>query len=423
MAARKIKIGVIGGGSVFTPELIKLLAEITSETGPMEVYLMDIMPKRLNTVADMCRRMVAKSDGAISISTTLDSAEAIQGADYICNQIRSGGLPARIEDEHLGRKYKLPFTETVSVCGFATYLRSFPDIVHLADQIRALSPDAWVLNFANPAGMLSETFYRLGVKKIVGVCNVSEKIKDFIAERLNISRDDMYMNWRGLNHMTFFDKVIVNGKDQFRKVIENYDKGESTLPFPKELIQDLDLIPNLYLQYYFLKDQLIEKLQAQEQNRSELVLEIEKQLLALFETADDIPELLKMRGGYGYSRVVVGFIRDLITGGGRVHYGIVRNGSTLEDIPADGFVEVPVLVNKNRVEALQVDPLPLVVRPVVISLKAYEDMLIEASFTKDKNLLLQALLMHPLISTYDLSKSLLDDVLRVNAPNLGWMKS
>jgi 6-phospho-beta-glucosidase len=420
-SSNNIKIGVIGGGSVFTPEFIELLGRNTSATGPVNVCLMDISPERLKIVGEMCQRIIAQAEEPVSISLTTDLSEAIQDADFVCNQIRAGGLHARIEDENLGRKYKLPFTETVSVCGFATYLRSFPEIENIAGQIRKFSPNAWVLNFANPAGMLSETFYRLGIKKVVGVCNVSEKIKDFISERLDVSRDSLYMNWRGLNHMTFIDKVYVDGKDVFQKVIENYDNGETKIPFPKELIQDLNLIPNLYLQYYFLKDRIVEKLLGQEKNRSELVLEIEKELLSTFKDTNEIPDLLKKRGGYGYSRVVANLIHDLIVDGGNIHYGIVRNGSTLTDIPADGFIEVPILAHKNRIETIQVDPIPTVVRPLVNALKAYEDMLIDASCNKDKNQLLKALIMHPLIPSYDIAKSLLEDVLKVNEPYLGWL--
>jgi 6-phospho-beta-glucosidase len=423
VTSKHIKIGVIGGGSVFTPELIQLLGKNTKVTGPIDVCLMDILPERLKIVGEMCQRLIGKTKEPVTITMVTDSSEAIKGADFVCNQLRAGGLLARIEDERLGRKYKLPFTETVSVCGFATYLRSFPEIAKLAEQIKRYSPDAWVLNFANPAGMLSETFYRFGVKNVIGVCNVSEKLKDFIAERLHVSRTEIFMNWRGLNHMTFVDKVFVHGKDLFDEVIGAYDIGEQKLPFPKELIQDLHLLPNQYLQYYYLKEKIVENLLKQDRNRSEVVLELEKELLTLFTTADEIPDQLKKRGGYGYSRVVAGLIRDMIVDGGNVHYGIVRNGTTIREIPEDGFVEVPILAHKNRIETLQVDPLPSVVVPLVVTLKAYEDMLIDASFNKDKNQLLKSLIMHPLIPTYATAKSLLEDVLRVNDPYLDWFKS
>jgi len=113
----------------------------------------------------------------------------------------------------------------------------------------------------------------------------------------------------------------------------------------------------------------------------------------------------------------------MIVDGGNVHYAIVRNGSTLKEIPEDGFVEVPVLANKNRIQALQVDPLPEAVRPLVMTMKAYEDMLINASLNKDRNMLLKSLILHPLIPSFNVAKSLLEDVLVVNAPYLDWLKT
>lgn len=418
-----IKICVIGGGSVFTPELIQLLGKNTKVTGPVDVCLMDISSERLQIVGEMCQRLIKKTKEPVNITMTTDPREAIQGADYICNQLRAGGVLARIEDEKLGRKYKIPFTETISVCGFATYLRSFPEIVELANLILKYAPEAWVLNFANPAGMLSETFFRLGVTKVIGVCNISEKFLDIISEELAVTPSDVYMNFRGLNHMTFVDKVYVKGQELFSKVMNGYDPEKADLPFPKDLIQVLQFIPNPYLQYYFLKDKVVEHLQSQKKNRSEIVLELESELLSLYKTVDEIPDQLKSRGGYGYSKVVAGLILDMIVDGGNVHYAIVRNGSTLKEIPEDGFVEVPVLANKNRIQALQVDPLPEVVRPLVMTMKAYEDMLINASLNKDRNMLLKSLMLHPLIPSFNAAKSLLEDVLVVNASYLDWLKT
>jgi 6-phospho-beta-glucosidase len=419
---KRTKISVLGGGSVFTPELVALLGTYSEDLGDVDLYLMDLQADRLKVVGDFCQRLLEGKTTSIILHMTTDLQEAIRGADYICNQIRSGGLPARIEDERLGKRYKLPFTETVSVCGFATYLRSFPDIVKIANVIKNEAPEAWILNFANPAGMLSETFFRLGINRVIGVCNVSEKIKDFFAERLGIARDLLYMNFRGINHMTFVDQVWVNGEDRYGEVIKNYNKGDSTLPFSSELIQDLGFVPSPYLQYYYLKDKIVEKLQDQNKNRSELVLEIEKELLNTYKDAIEIPVVLKKRGGYGYSKVVANLIRDMFIDGGNIHYAIVRNGSTLTEIPENGFVEVPVIAHKNRVEAIQVDPIPVMAKPLVVSLKAYEDMLIDGALNRNEEQLLRSLVMHPLIPSYGIAKDLLEDVLKINQPYLDWLK-
>ncbi len=422
MDHKPVKISVIGGGSVFTPELITMLGQNAGQTGPLTVSLMDISEERLDIVGEMCKRIINKNELPIQMESTMDPVEAVRDSAFVCNQLRAGGVLARIEDEKLGHKYHLPYTETISVCGFATYLRSFPMVAEYAHIIAQNAPDAWILNFTNPAGMLAETFYRLGHKKVLGVCNVSVRLTDILAEHLHVPPSSIYMNWRGINHMTFVDRVIVNGENRIAEVLSAYRQAETGLPFPDEFIRALGVIPNPYLQYYFLKNRVMDHLQTQEKNRSEIVLELEKQLLDEFKTASAIPEALKRRGGYGYSSVVANLIKDLITDGGGIHYAIFKNENTLTELPAEGFIEAPVLVHKNRVQAVQIEPLPAVVKPLVITMKLYETALIDACFKRDVNQMLECLLMHPLIQDFDLSRALLEDVLEVNSPYLGWLK-
>ena len=220
---KNLRIGVIGGGSVFTPELIEKLAINTDETGPVDVVLMDINQERLAIVGKFCERLINKLSKPLSIQYSDKYADAIKGADYILIQLRQGGIAARIEDEKLGLKYKLPFTETISVCGFSTYLRTIPEIEKIATLIDQLAPEAWVMSFTNPAGQIAESLYHLGVKKVMGICNVSALYKKFIGERISVEHDDIQMNLRGLNHLTFVDKIFIKGKDVYPQVIQNYE--------------------------------------------------------------------------------------------------------------------------------------------------------------------------------------------------------
>jgi 6-phospho-beta-glucosidase len=411
---KNLQIGVIGGGSVFTPELIEKLAINTDETGPVNVVLMDINQKRLAIVGQFCEKMVNKLKKPLSIHYSDKYADAIKGANYILIQLRQGGIAARIEDEKLGLKYKLPFTETVSVCGFATYLRTIPEIEKIAKLVLQLAPEAWVMSFTNPAGQIAESLYYLGVKKVMGVCNVSVLYKKFIGERIPIEQDNIYINLRGLNHLTFVDKIFVNGEDVFPQVIQKYDDGETKWPFSKSLIEDFSFLPSPYLQYYYRQNELIEALQSKDKNRSEIVWELEQSLLDKLIQESEIPDELTKRGGYGYSNIVASVIKDMNLDRGTIHYLITRNGSNLDCFPEDSFVEVPVIVNSNRLNALKVEPLPEMAQALSVTMKHYEQMLMKAALTKNKNLLLQALMIHPLIPSYKIAKALLEDVLETN---------
>jgi 6-phospho-beta-glucosidase len=185
--------------------------------------------------------------------------EAIQEADFVLIQFRQGGIDARIEDEKLGLKYQLPFTETISVCGFATFLRTYPVIEKLAGLIQKLAPHAWVMNFTNPAGQIAETFSRLGCQKVVGVCNSALSVQDYLAKKLGAAADEIFMNWRGLNHLTFTDAVYYKGKNYFPEMLDKLEDYSQHLPFPVDLIRVLGFLPNGYLQYYYLKDHIIQK--------------------------------------------------------------------------------------------------------------------------------------------------------------------
>jgi len=231
---------------------------------------------------------------------------------------------------------------------------------------------------------------------------------------LKVDDNDIQINLRGLNHLTFVDKIFVHGKDVYPLVIQRYDDGETKFPFPKELIEDFSFLPSPYLQYYYRKDELVEALQTKEKNRSEIVWELEQILLEKFSQGNEIPRELTKRGGYGYSDIVASVIKDMIKDRGTIHYLITRNGSNIPYFSEDSFIEVPVIVNADRINAVNVEPLPEMVQSLAVTMKHYEQTLMKAALTRNKNLLLQALMIHPLIPSYNIAKALLEDVLEIN---------
>jgi len=411
---KNVIIAVLGGGGIYTPDLVNLLCENSDIIGKIELRLMDISDERLNIVGGLCERIVAKAKSDIDISYQDNYEDAIRDADYVLIQFRSGGGEARIRDEKLGKKYKIPFVETVTVCGFATFLRSYYDMEKVAKVILELAPNAWVMNFSNPAGMLTEALYNLGVKKVVGVCNASVKFLDHAYKKLGTK--DLFINWRGLNHFTFTDVIRVDGKnviDEFIDSLDDYD--DVSIPFPKQLIKNLKFLPNQYLQYYYLKSEIVEKQQKQEKVRSEVVKETDNNLLSIYKDIDYVPDELKKRGGFGYSRTIVELIRGIVTGDHSIHYAVVRNGTTLKDLPEDSFVEVPVFAMHNEIKNMQIEQLPEEVKGITISMKLYEQKVISAAMKRDKAGLQNALIMHPLIIDWRLAQPLFEDVIKENS--------
>jgi len=408
---KKYIIGVVGAGSTFTPELVSLLIDRINCFESIDLRFMDIDRERQDIVTSLCRKVLAKSDVDITITVCDDLPTTLRNADFVLLQLRVGGIDMRIEDEHLGLKYHLPFTETVSVCGISTFLRSYYEFEKIAEVIKQEAPNAWVLNFSNPSGQNTEALYKLGIEKVIGVCNGCISEMDVLSKVSGYPAEKLFMNWRGLNHMTFIDGVYYEGKNILPEILEKID--DTTFPVPADLIRQLGFIPNNYLQYYYTRSRLADRLQTKK-CRSEVVKEVDKELIESYKTAEEIPAELSKRGGFGYSRIVVEIMASIAADLGHVHYAVIRNGNTLPEFPEDAFVEVPVMAKKEGLYPILCGPLPKVARSVAIALKDYDQIAIEGAMKRDKRLLLNSLLVHPLIADQDVAVPLLEDILAIN---------
>jgi 6-phospho-beta-glucosidase len=410
-----LRIGVIGGGSIFVPELVELLGRYGDALGPIELRLMDVNADRMGVVGGLCERIVARAGHQIAISYHDGYEPAIEGADFVLVQFRVGGEEARIGDDRLGLKYRIPFVETVTVCGVSAFMRSYYEIEQVAAVARDLAPDAWVMEFANPSGMLAEALSRLGRPRVVGVCNSSIVVRDGFAQALGGSPDEIAMSWRGLNHLTVVDAVRWRGREVYPELVERLaETPHHYLPFPPAFIREMGFIPSYYLRYHWFAREVVEELQARPMTRAEEVKRVNAGLLDQYRTADEVPDELRKRGGYGYSRAVANAIRGLVTGDRSVHYLSVPNRGSIPELPPDAFVEIPVEALEGELRALDVPPLPPVARELLVTMKSYETTLIEAARARDRRGLLRALLIHPLIADAGIAEPLLADILEQN---------
>ncbi len=427
---KRVNFCVIGGGSIFSPELVDLITRELDVLGDVNIRFMDVDQHRQSVVGGLCERIVRKKEselsGKVKISYVDTYEEAIAGSDYILIQFRVGGEEARIEDELLGKKYCIPFVETVSVCGVATFLRTYIQLEKVAELINRLAPEAWVLNFANPAGVIAEALSKLGVRHVIGVCNASTRLLQHLKPKLGFDDGtEFFMNWRGLNHLTVVDRFVVNGEEMMPAIMDGLKDYETDrIPFPAEMCKRLGFLPNQYFQYYYLKREMIEKEQAAEKVRSQIVKEINARLLKQYETIDYVPEDLTKRGGSGYSKTVIDVILSLHSGNSKIHYIVARNKGAIRELPYDSFVEVPCMVCSNTVLPVACEKLPDTAAPLISAMKAYEIKLIEAAMERSKNKLYNSMMIHPLLGSHDLVKPLMDEILEMNRSYLpkDWMK-
>ncbi|PSR32292.1 MAG: 6-phospho-beta-glucosidase [Sulfobacillus benefaciens] len=411
-----IKIGVIGGGSVFTPELIDLLARSYQEMPIREVVLMDINRQRVEILRAFAERLIKRAGQDFVVRTSTDYLDAIKGADFILIQLRAGDQTGRISDEKIGLKYRIPFVETVSVCGLGTFLRSIAIYEEIADLIRRYAPQAHVMNFANPAGPLTEYLLRLGITNAIGVCNVPIILSQHLAGLYGIPDTAFFMQTRGLNHLTVTDAIYVEGNDIVTDVLNRVAPNQFPFPFTDHVLHAFPAIFNPYLQYYWQGEKIMQKLLTDPKTRGEEVLEIEHELLTLYDnpSLQEVPELLKQRGGFGYSRVVVRLMLSLYRNDDTIHYINIKNNHALEGIPDDTAVEIPVMVKHGRLLPIDTGPLPSYAFPLIRTMAEYYRLVLDGAEQRSMAAWRQAMILHPLFRDADVADKILRELLEQN---------
>jgi 6-phospho-beta-glucosidase len=421
-----MKVTVIGGGSTYTPELVNGFLNRIKTFPLTELWLMDILPGRLETVGGFARRMVEARGSPFEVILSTNQREAISGASYIITQLRVGMMAARRSDEYLGKRYGLIGQETTGVGGMAKALRTIPVILRIASDMHEVAPNALLVNFTNPAGLITEALTRHAPNvPAVGVCNVGITTKmeliHGLEDRLKttISPDRTQLDTLGLNHLTWHRGFTLDGEDLWSQIFDAYLDEQRASREPEwdiHLLESLQMIPNYYLQYYYYTDR---KLASQDQwppSRAEQVMDIENDLLKLYTDPNltTPPQELMKRGGAYYSTLATQLLDSHYNDLGQVHIVNVRNNGAVPEWPSDWVLEIPSKVNRNEIKPLSAKPLPHVSAGLVAQVKAYELLTVEAAVNGDRNAGYQALITHPLGPKVAQAKAVLDDMLQTN---------
>lgn len=423
-----MRVAVIGGGSTYTPELIIGFLERHATLPISELWLVDTDPERLEVVGGFARRMVAAHGAPFRVELTGDRRAAIAGASYVITQLRVGRMRARREDEYLGRRHGLVGQETTGVGGFAKALRTVPVILGIADDIRELAPDALLVNFTNPAGLVTEALNRHASDvHAVGVCNGPIHMHMDILEALGRRRGEHLGHGRGaletlgLNHLGWYRGFRLDGVDVWPEVLEVMTaqaRESSDALFPAHLIETLGAIPNSYLQYFYDTARKVAD-QASAPSRAEIVMEIEGGLLREYAEPDRTtpPPGLMERGGAYYSTVATALI-DAHHNDRREHHIVnVRHAGAVEGWDPSWVLEMPARVGR-MIEPIPASPLPPSLFGLLAQVKAYELLAIDAAVTGSRRAAYEALLAHPLGPAVERIPALLDDLIATNAEHL-----
>ena len=434
----QIKVTVFGGGSSYTPELIKGFLERTDSFPLTELWLMDILPERLDIVGKFAQRIVEANGSPFKVILTTEQEEAVKGANYVITQLRVGWMQARREDEYLGLRHGLIGQETTGVGGMAKALRTIPIILSIAEDMQKYAdPDAMLVNFTNPAGLVTEALARHAPDLLsAGVCNVAITTKMGLLEQLkeqsgiSIKPERAELKTLGLNHLSWHSGFAIDGEDVWPRIMEQYIaelRDQDDPEWDPRTIESLQMIPNYYLQYFYYTDR---KLAAQEKwppSRAEEVMAIEEKLFSQYAEADrtEPPEGLMKRGGAYYSTVAAQLMNAHYNDLQEMHIVNVPHRGAVPGWPADWVLEMPCTIGRDGIKPIAADPLPPSCFGLVSAIKMFELLTVEAAVYGDRNAAYQALLAHPLGPTADRVQAVLDDLLQTHKEYLPqfWSKS
>ncbi len=432
MNKNPVKIVTIGGGSSYTPELIEGFIKRYDTLPVRELWLVDIEAGRekLETVGALAKRMVKKAGLPMEIKLSYDRREALKDADFVTTQMRIGRLPARILDERIPLSHGLIGQETNGAGGMFKAFRTIPVILDIVKDIQELCPNAWMINFTNPAGMITEAIYRYtNFKKAIGLCNVPVNMVAGFAKMLDAKEEEVTMELQGVNHFIFATDVFVNGESRFEELLEKYAhltdedtiqmKNFVSLPYSPSFIKGLRAIPCPYHNYYFFtKEQLEEELEQFKTGtvRGEVVSRTEEELFELYshEELAEKPQQLAMRGGAKYSDAACNLIQSIYNDTCDIQYVDVRNNGSISDLPAESAVEVACRITADGPKPLATGSLKLPISGYVQMMKAFERMVVDAAVTGNRDLAVAALNLNPLCPSDTLANVVIDELLEAH---------
>jgi 6-phospho-beta-glucosidase len=419
-----MKLTIVGGGSTYTPELMDGFARLRDLLPIEEVWLVDPDEHRLELVAGVSRRMLARAGHPATVHATTDLVAGVSDADAVLLQLRIGGQDARRGDETWPHEVGCIGQETTGPGGFAKALRTVPVVLDVAEQVRKHArPDAWIVDFTNPVGIVTRALLQAG-HRAVGLCNVAIGFQRNFASVLGVEPSRVSLGHVGLNHLTWERSVSLDGVDVLPTMFrDRLPELAEEVELPAHLLELMGVIPSYYLRYYYAHDEVLHE-QLGAPTRADEVQEVERALLAKYAdpTVDTKPEELSKRGGAFYSDAAVELLASLTADRGDVQVVNLHNNGSLPFLPDDHVIEVPARVSSSGLVAEPIAPLDDDIRGLISSVAGYERLALDAAVNGGRDRVLRAMQAHPLVLQYERAEKLTDLLLAANRNHLAWAK-
>lgn len=412
---KEITVAVIGSGSTYCPELVDGFLKAKDSLKLKKISFMDIDERKRTIVGDLCVRMLKNAGCDCEVVFTDDIDTSLRGADFVITQIRVGKLPCRHLDESIPKKYDLIGQETTGIGGFFKAQRTIPVIKHICDRIEAICPDAWLINFTNPSGIITEFVLNNTNVKNIGLCNVPIDMIDDVKE---ITGEDSKITYVGLNHLSWITSIKKDGKELLPGLIESgfspkvmaniKDDG-----FSMDCLKTIQAIPSSYLQYYYCREAKLQHQRESDKTRAQVCMEIEEQLLEIYQNKEIVtkPALLDKRGGHKYSLAAVSLVDSIANDKRDVHVVNIKNNGTLPFMADDDVVEIAAVIGSDGATPVPItEPINDHIVGLMRVVKTYEKYAVEAAITGSDEAALKGLLVHPLVGDWEKAQKCFEEM-------------
>jgi 6-phospho-beta-glucosidase len=439
------KIAFIGGGGVRTPLVVFGINEAIQTLGAEELVLYDPDRERVRIMTELGRAIVAKEGGSLQVRQASSIEDAIEGSSFVLNSIRVGGIQSRTHDERASIALGYPGQETTGPGGVAMALRTVATAVEQAKLVARLSPQAWLVNFTNPAGLITQAIKHNSDANVVGICDTPTELLHRIHTALGAAADEVHCEYVGLNHLGWVRRIHLRGEDVTDRLLadDSFLSQLYSVPlFEHDLIRTLRLIPTEYLFFYYSRRRALENQRKQGSTRGAEIEVLNEKLISslarLLKQGDSAAAIatyvdylntrsgsyMKLEGegdlgapehsqddpfraASGYHRIALDVMNALC--GSRPTRIIVntQNRGSLAEVEPGDIIEVPCTISDNTITPEPCGTLPEAVRGLVLAVKAYERAAIEAALSGSELAARKAMLLYPAIGEWEPSKELL----------------
>ena len=435
--------------------LAKSIAQRAHDLHITELVFMDCDADKLRIYGGLARHVARLLDPALKFTLTTDADEAVRDADYIITTIRVGGDHTRVRDERIALDLGILGQETTGAAGLSFAMRSVPALADYCERIKRLSkPTVKVFNFTNPAGVVSQALRDMGYDFTYGICDAPSGMLHQFADLYGVDTSRIVGECYGLNHLSFFRSIQIDGREIMPELIARPDAYEKTdlRFFGRDLIEHMGCVLNEYLYYFYYREQAVQNILKAGVTRGEVIEDINRQMteeLSKMDIENDFDSCLacfekwygKREDAYmanetgvhrdkpwkfdvfspdagGYAGVALRFIELVETGTTGSMILCAPNQGAIPTLADDDIVEITCDISRDGAKPHKVEnPDPRALE-LIRRVKSYERLAAKAIVQRDRTAAVDCLMLHPLVNSYSLAVQLVDAYFALNAPFL-----